>query len=497
MRKLKRKGALKNSRWKVFGALVAAVMCIFWTVSSIAATKVYWKNGFRFEYKPENSNFSYNLRIRSAIQLRYTYVDTDNIIATNQENYSSFTMRRCRLLIDGTAPTPDWKYFLQIQLEKSTYAMDAFLRWQKYSFARVQFGRMKIPFSIEFWQSGFAQDGTDRTIFTGDSEEYKDVLGNKYYDFPGGNADISVGNNYNKTTLFPTGGIELYRSQGIELNGYVDLFGMKQFLAYWLGVYNGRDTKNYAGTSPDMLYCFRLGINFLPGSDPKGPMGKKGFNNYFTQGDYAYNTKPLAAFVVAGFTTKDRLSKYYKPEFNSTTATISSGKATYDVNNYGFDSALLFRYKGFSCDLEGAWEEYVRNPNASVSGIAERHWDKVAARLNLGYFIVPKKIEITAKYAYLQRIYNNNVTKSLESGLGLVPTTHGYTVEKDLQQYVLGANYYIDGFNQMIAVDVSWLYRNLDGISPSEAAAAGITNYATSTSSQNDYRFRVMYQFRF
>jgi len=79
----------------------------------------------------------------------------------------------------------------------------------------------------------------------------------------------------------------------------------------------------------------------------------------------------------------------------------------------------------------------------------------------------------------------------------LVPTTHGYTVEKNLQQYVLGANYYIDGFNQMIAVDVSWLYRNLDGISPSEAAAAGITNYATSTSSQNDYRFRVMYQFRF
>ncbi len=496
MRKRTVKQGMEMSKWKLLmGVFLALGLCLSWSVSSMAAGKVYWKNGFRFEYKPENTNYSYKLRIRTAIQMRYTYVDADNLVTSNSENYSAFTMRRCRILIDGTAPTPDWKYALQLQVEKTTYAMDAFLQWQKYSFARVQFGRMKIPYSIEFWQSGFAQDGTDRTIFTGDSEQYTDVFGTKSYDYPGGNTGISVGSNYNKTSGFATGGLELYRSQGVDVNGYVDLFGMKQFLAYWVGVYNGRDTKDYSSSSPDMLYCFRVGINFLPGSDPKGPMGKTGFRNYTTQGDYYCNTKPLAAFIVAGFTTKNRMTE---------AAVITNGvettvKNSYDTANYGFDSALLFRYMGFSCDLEGAWEEFVRNPNASVAGIPQRHWDKVGGRLNLGYFIVPKKIELTAKYAYLQRIYNNDAVKSLESGLGLVETSHGLTVEKSLQQYILGANYYLDGFNQMVAVDVAWMHRNLDGISAAEAAEAGLNaaDVASSTASQNDYRFRVMYQFRF
>ncbi len=78
-------------------------------------------------------------------------------------------MRRLRFIIDGTAPNQDWKYHVHVQLEPSSANVhDAFIRWQHFKTLRVQFGRMRLPaFGMEYWQSGFMQNGTARTIFTG------------------------------------------------------------------------------------------------------------------------------------------------------------------------------------------------------------------------------------------------------------------------------------------------------------------------------------------
>ncbi|WP_068669081.1 DUF5320 domain-containing protein [Thermosulfurimonas dismutans] len=456
--------------------------------------KAYWKNGFRIEYKDPEKNREYRFRFRTGIQLRYTYMSRDEDFSGGNENYSSFNMRRLRFFVDGTAPNRDWKYYVHVQLEPKSKVNvhDAFVIWKRYApFFKVQFGRMKIPaMSMEYWQSGFMQNGTDRTIFTDDSEGYWPYSGTKKLKVGGHLLDNG----------FPIGGMLLYRSQGINVNGALDLFGKKQFLAYWFGWYNGRDTQGNRNTaSDDHLYSWRVAFNILPGSDPRGPLGPGTFNNYFMQGDYGYNTRPALALVLSGFWTKDRRTTYYA--YNGT---AMSG--AHDIENYGFDAALLFRYKGFSADVEWAWEEFIQDPDKggdaySLAGTGihdEETWDRWGVRVNLGYFLVPRKWEMTFKYAYLVRLDDNTPLDSRKSGLGLVKFDDGdLGVEDYLQQFVLGVNYYLHGFNQYITFDISLLQLHADDASDSEAKAIGKRAADFDSGTQEDWRFRVMYQYLF
>ncbi len=462
--------------------------------------KAYWKNGFRIEYKDPEKNREYKFRFRVGIQLRYTYLDRDDDIKNGQENYSSFTMRRLRFFVDGTAPNKDWKYFVHVQLEpkSSVNVHDAIVQWQKYRWFRVMIGRIKIPaMSIEYWQSGFKQNGTDRTIFTDDAEGYWPYDGGPRRPstsekvFSGLGTPISRVGGHLLSNGFPVGGMLLYRSQGIQANGYLDLFNKKQFFVYWLGLYNGRDTQGYRNTrSDDMLYCFRVGINWLPGSDPYGPMGPRTFNNYSMQGDYGYNVKPALATIFSSFYTKDRWNYVYDPSLFDGSSNIIRN-VTHDIKNYGFDFTVIFRYRGFSTDLEAAWEEFIQDPN----GVWEETWDRFGFRLNLGYFLVPHKWEITAKYAYLDRLADDNLENSLASGLGLVELNNGkWGIEEYMQEFRVGINYYWHGFNQYIAADVAGLYRNIGDVDAAEATDFGLSPDQFENKIQTDLRLRVMYQ---
>ena len=474
--------------------------------------RAYWKNGFRIEYEEPESGREYKFRFRAGIQLRYTYVSTDDDVGYNGsttgtdvdhgENYSSFNMRRLRFFVDGTAPNADWKYFIHVQLEPSggVNTHDGYIQWQRWQEFRIQFGRMKIPtFGMEFWQSGFKQNGTDRTIFTGDSEFDKDLFGERTYDFPGSNARLRVGDQ-RQDNGFSTGGFTLYRSQGVDLNGYLDLLERKQLLAYWLGVYNGRDTKGFNNADDEMLYTLRLGVNFLPGSDPKGPMGPEGFDNYFMQGDYGYNTEPLAAFITSTFWDHDKTRTRYTISADATKGFMGETSTVHDIENYGFSTTLLFRYLGFSADLEYAWEEFVQSPDkGDTGGFDEETWNRWGVRANLGYFFVPQKWEATFKFAYVERLDNTRVEDSIESGLGLVKLDDGFAVEKSLKQYVFGLNYYFHGFNQYITADVALLCRDFDEVRAGEANGLGLDPLAFSrdADTQNDVRFRLMFQHLF
>ncbi len=448
--------------------------------------KAYWKNGFRIEYN-DGKGHEYKFRFRTGIQLRYTYMKRDDDMKWNngEDAYSSFNMRRLRFFVDGTAPNKDWKYYVHVQLEPKSKVNthDAFVIWQKYSFFRVQFGRMKIPgLGIEYWQSGFMQNGTDRTIFTDDSENY----------WPdNGTPDLKVGSHL-LANGFPIGGMLNYRSQGIVLEGYLDALNKKQFICYWLGWFNGRDTQGLNNTnSADHLYSFRVGLNWLPGSDPRGPMGGKTFHNYFMQGDYGYNTTPALATIFSGFWTKDRRTTIYDIDLTNPGSYEKDDSVAHDIENYGLDLAVLFRYLGFSADVEWAWEEFIQAPDKAL----QQTWDRLGFRVNLGYYLVPRKWEVTVKYAYLDRLLDNTPADSLMSGLGLVQYANGkYGVEDYLQQFVVGVNHYFHGFNQYITADISLLQRHMASVSASEAAAVGLTQDDFDDSTQNDWRFRVMFQ---
>lgn len=477
-----------------------------------AETRAYWNNGFRIEHKDPQRGTEYRFRFRTAMEFRYTYVVTDgdtagyNLASTgsrpgNEEHYSAFNMRRLRFYVDGVAPTPDWQYLLHIQLEPggAVNAHDGYVQWQRFKELRIQFGRMKIPaFGLAFWQSGFKLNGTDRTIFTGDSEVDKDLFGSRTYDFPSGNARLRVGGQ-RLDNGFATGGFTLYRSQGLNLNGTVDLLGRKQLLAYWAGLYNGRDTQGFSGPDRDMLVTLRLGLNFLPGSDPQGPLGPQGLASYTMQGDLGFNTTPLASLLLSGFWDRQKTSTLFVPDPDAS-GFMDTDSAPHEIDNYGFSSTVLFRYYGFSLDWEFAWEEFIQDPGGAYEAV----WDRWATRLNLGQFVVREQWELTAKFAYVVRLDEAGLRNSLTSGLGLVNRADGWAAEQSLQEYRLGVNWYLDGYNQMIALDAALLHAEFGAISSNEAL--GVLGLATASTvglfpnqvePENDLRMRIMYQYQF
>jgi hypothetical protein len=102
------------------------------------------------------------------------------------------------------------------------------------------------------------------------------------------------------------------------------------------------------------------------------------------------------------------------------------------------------------------------------------------------------------KAAYFERITDNDLQSSLQSGLGLVLLDDGYAVEDNLQQCFVGVNYYLQGFNHYISADVGWFRREFAKIKAREAAALGFTGALSSdTPDQDDFRFRIAYQFLF
>ena len=270
---------------------------------------VLWQDGFRIVDKQDES--LYYLRLRFGLQFRYTYGVLDDCILSNaDDDWSNFFIRRARFLADGNAPSENWHYFFQVQLEPATGVnlLDGLVRWQRYDFLQFWLGRGKIPYGLEFWQSGFALSGVERTIFTGETDlggKADDIFGEDIPRFwPGGNARFPVSGHVLEGTLFPVGGLTLYRSQGVFISGDVPVPGFRgvPLFQYWAGVFNGRDTFSFSNPTDDMLYSLRLGY---------APFGE---TNLLVQGDIPTTQRLEASFLLSTYYYKDRASFRYDSE---------------------------------------------------------------------------------------------------------------------------------------------------------------------------------------
>jgi hypothetical protein len=431
---------------------------------------VLWQNGFRIVDKQDES--LYYLRLRFGLQFRYTYGIFDDCILSNADHdWSNFFLRRARFFADGNAPNKNWYYKLHVQLEPSASVNlhDAYVRWQKLDVFRVWLGRGKIPYGLEFWQSGFAINGVERTIFTGETDsdgKSTDLFGDAIDRFwPGGNARFPVSGHVLEGTLFPVGGMTLYRSQGVYVEGDVPVpgFGGVPLFQYWAGVFNGRDTQGFANDTDDMLYSLRLGY---------APFGE---TSLIIQGDLPTSQRLKAAFLFSSYYYRDEADLRYD------SASEEYVEDKYDVQDYGFNLAAIFRYLGFSADLEFGFENFDQRGDTPDSS---NDYDRLGGRVNIGYFFVPERFEAVFKWAYVERIHANNEEASLRTGLGMVETCNGRAVEKNLQQYTFGVNFYFHGNNQKLAADYSLLARGLEAVDPA----------ALSVKNQQDHRVRLMFQ---
>lgn len=102
-----------------------------------------YDNGFYIKSTDEDFTLKTNL----FIQFRYTYLNFDKMVNTNNEDWSNFLVRRARVFFRGNAPNKDWIYYFHIQLEPqgAVNLHDAYVTWKRYPYAQVQIGRAKIP----------------------------------------------------------------------------------------------------------------------------------------------------------------------------------------------------------------------------------------------------------------------------------------------------------------------------------------------------------------
>jgi len=414
-----------------------------------------YNKGFYIKTKDDN----FLLKTNVFVQFRYTYLDFDKIVDANSENWSNFFMRRARVIFSGNAPNQDWTYFIHIQLEPTSAVNlhDAYVTWKKYPYAQIQFGRSKLPYGLHFWQSAIYLNGVERSIFSGETD-----VNSKW---PGGNANFPVSTE-DSVTKFPVGGFNLFRSQGVQMQGDVNLFDREGFLQYWGGVYNGRDSKGLANLDSKMLWVGRISVN---------PFGKY---NLLQEGDIDYSVTPKVCFLGSVYHDTDRLN-----QIRSSTDGTAKSVPSYDVTGTGYDLAALLRYRGFSLDAEYGYDRFEQERSGGNT------WDRFAYRFDAGYFVVPKKFEVVARYAYVVRMDDNNVAKSLASGLGLVSINGGKNnaIEKNLQEFTVGLNYYLYGNNIKFFVDYSLLRREFSPV-------PGLT---VPRDDQHDNRIRSMAQFYF
>jgi hypothetical protein len=435
-----------------------------------------YKDGFFWETPDGN----FRTRLRLGIQPRFTYLDRDKNLhrqflsgapssTVNEDalNTAYFKMRRLRIYFDGNAFDKDLKYLLHVQLEpqSAVNVHDASVWYaglkNDYGSIMPWVGRGKIPYSLEFWQSGFGLNFVDRSIFTGETD-------NNWPDSRAPLASTPGANN-----AFHDGAFSLYRSQGVMLMGDVNLWAPRNF-RYWFGIWNGVSTRGADNMNDDRFaYTGRILFAPLPNGGPTE-------SELVMQGDYNYHQDwPMFYITYAMYTDADRRFPGYEP--------TPVPDAARNVESYGYDLAACFKWRGFSLQWEGARETFRQLdtvfPDGSVRDLAGH---REAWYIAGGYFLMKKKLELVARYAYVNRLMDRNPFNSI-----LLPNTNNISarsngvlvndaVEGILREYTIGLNFYMKGHFHKYMTDFSILKRDL-----------------YKADEQEDYRFRFMTQWLF
>ena len=208
-------------------------------------------------FKLTTADERFSLRLWGALQLRYTYLDYDERVEGNETDYSNFYMRRARVWFAGNAFDKRFTYYLHIQLEPSN-GVNLHDAWLEYNFGDLLIlgaGRNKIPYGVEFINSGFGLQFVERSVFSGET----DIDSTKGPVYPGGGTE-RFGLNAAAPTGFTTGGMTLYRSQGVSLRGMKGGKDSSTF-EYQLGVWQGRGTTGQSNVDDRHLFAARAGYH--------------------------------------------------------------------------------------------------------------------------------------------------------------------------------------------------------------------------------------------
>lgn len=319
-------------------------------------------NGFTFTSPDEKFKGS----VGSCLQLRYTLLDLDDVNNTASKqalDLSKFELRRIKLYFNGYAYSRDLTYKLQINFaninggttSNGGLMEETWLNYRLLDEVQFRFGQDKVQFGRQFITSSAAQQFVDTSVVT-----------NAFV--PGYDTGLMV---HGKIA----GGLVNY-----NLGGYGGL-GQNTFRATTDNAFAARLTVNPLGdvkySESDVEYSDKplvtVGANFF--RDTLNPSEQ---NNSTTNNQLSFNAKSKGWFALGN------------PLF-ATTKQIGTSEAV-DFNTAGVDA--VFKWRGFS-----AQGEY-------FIGQADGHTTKNTARAQgfyaqAGYFVIPKQLELAARYSYI------------------------------------------------------------------------------------------------
>jgi hypothetical protein len=418
--------------------------------------RVFYDQGFRFA----TSDGAFSLRINGLLQTRYSYVDYDPMIRANQEDYSNFFVRRARLYFTGNAGSPRFTYFFHVQLEP-TQAINANDLWIEYEFSkmfRLGAGRNKISYGLEFMNSGSALGMVERSLMYGETDIDLGSMIRQGPRYPGGGTE-RFGLSWYAYTGFATGGMTLYRSQGIQLRGHTGSDSTSTF-EYQVGLWQGRSTTSLSNGGNGHLLAARVGYH---------PWG---FVDWRIVGDVDHSSHFKLGVIGSIY--------------------ANSSETTYPFDESGYNLAAVVRYRGWSVDAEWGTESY--DFDNFVDNFERGGW-----RVAVGWYVVPRKIEVRVRSAAITRLKDPSWRTANESGLGTVQVEDGEgwapAIEGEVSETSVAASYALPGWRNKVAIDASRLVRSF--AADPDAILNGVPTPIAKAPDQIDYRIRLMVQLVF
>ena len=299
-------------------------------------------------------------------------------VQEDQENTTTFKVRRARLLFGGNVYYPWMRYFTQITLEGSNTGLrDAYIEATYFDWAEPKIGQYKVPFDREFLTSAFSLQLIDRSI---------------------------VSNTFS-----------LQRDIGIEISGKL----LQDQLAYSVGMFNGSGA-NQNNVNQKFMYVGRVVYS------PFGPVP-------YSQGALDTPASPKLSVGVAGAYLPG-----LRPGERKTLAGPLGNTSILPVksNVYELTADLAFKYRNFS--FEGSYDFRSIDPNAPTPFGEEK---AQGFYLQGGYFLIPKKFEVAARYAWVD------------------PNNPNQKDDNKQQEYTGGLSYYMYGHQLKLQANYSF-FRN-------------------------------------
>jgi hypothetical protein len=418
--------------------------------------RVFYDRGFRLA----TSDGAFLLRLNGLLQTRYSYVDYDPMIRFNQEDYSNFFVRRARLYFSGHAGSPRFTYFFHVQLEPNQ-AINANDLWVEYRFSdllQLGGGRMKISYGLEFMNSGSALGMVERSLMYGETDI---DLGSLYQEgprYPGGGTE-RFGLSWYAYTGFATGGMTLYRSQGVQLRGHKGSDTTSTF-EYQLGLWQGRSTTSLSNGGNGHLVALRVGYH---------PWG---FVDWRVVGDVGESTEIKLGVIGSVYT-------------NTSDTVFAFGER-------GYNFAAVALYRGWSLDAEWGTEIYDFDD-------FEDDFEREGWRVAAGWFVIPRKLELRIRRAAITRLKNPTYHTANRSGLGTAQVADGEqwvpAIEAEISETSVAVSYRLFGWRNKVALDVSRLVRTFTA--DPDAVVNGVPWPIAKAPDQVDYRVRAMVQLVF